>query len=94
MAVTIAESIAEAQRSLSFLSVHLSTRPVPAGVNYFLLSSDCCLNRSENNLNPPESFLHEREDILERWEHFHGLLEVNLKVCDNLLHLPNKYLKD
>jgi hypothetical protein len=51
-------------------------------------------NRSENNLNHPESFLLEREDILERWEPFHGLLADNLKVCDNLLHLPNKYLKD
>ena len=64
------------------------------GGNYFLFGSDCCPNRSENNLNHPESFLLEREDILERWEHFPGLLEDNLKVCDNLLHLPNKYLKD
>jgi hypothetical protein len=45
-------------------------------------------------LNHPESFLLEREDILERWEHFPGLLEDNLKVCEHFLHLPNTYRRD
>jgi hypothetical protein len=44
-------------------------------------------------LNHPE-YLLEKEDILERWEHFPGRSEDNLKVCDNLLHFPNKGLKD
>jgi hypothetical protein len=45
-------------------------------------------------LNHPENVLLEQEDILERWDHFLGLSEDNLKVCDNLLHLPNRFLKD
>jgi hypothetical protein len=36
----------------------------------------------------------EGEDILEREEHFPSPSEDNLKVCDNLLNLPNKGLKD
>jgi hypothetical protein len=64
------------------------------GGNYFLFGSDCYPNRSENNLNHPESFLLEREDILSLSETFLGRSEDNLKVCDNLLHLPNKCLKD
>jgi hypothetical protein len=64
------------------------------GGNYFLFGSDWCLNRSEDNLNHPEHILLEQEDILERWEHFPGRSEDNLKVCDHLLHLPNKYRRD
>jgi len=45
-------------------------------------------------LNHPEHVLLEREDILERGDHFPGRSEDNLKVCDNLLHFPNKGLKD
>jgi hypothetical protein len=61
---------------------------------FLLVGSDRYPNRSENNLNHPEGFLLERKDILERWEHFPGRLEDNLKVCDNLLHLPNTYRRD
>jgi hypothetical protein len=45
-------------------------------------------------LNHPEHFLLEREDILERWDHFPGNSEADLKVCDHLLHLPNNGSQD
>jgi hypothetical protein len=62
--------------------------------NYFLFGSDWFPNRPEDNLNRPENVLIEREDILERCDHFPGRSEDILKVCDNLLHHPNQCLKD
>jgi hypothetical protein len=47
-----------------------------------------------DNLNHPENVLLEREDVLERGDNFPGRSEDNFKVCDNLLYLPNKGLKD